>query len=66
MDGYRKGQMLADLYGLDNSAFLDGLSERGFTIAGDSHANYNQTILALASTLNLDYLDRLVEAGPAV
>ncbi len=64
MDGYGQEQMLADLYGLDNSAFLDGLSERGFTIAGDSHANYNQTILALASTLNLDYLDRLVELDP--
>lgn len=64
MDGYGQGQMLADLYGLDNSAFLDGLSKRGFTIAGDSHANYNQTILALASTLNLDYLDRLVQLYP--
>jgi len=64
LDDYGQGQMLKDLYGLDNSAFLDGLRARGFTIAEDSHSNYNQTILSLASTLNLDYLDRLVALHP--
>lgn len=65
LDDYGQGRMLQELYGLDNSAFLDGLRERGFMVAEESHSNYNQTILSLGSTLNLDYLDQLLALAPA-
>ena len=56
-DRYGSGPNLAEHYGFDNSAFLDGLRERGFYVADDAHANYIKTPLSLVSSLNMDYLD---------
>jgi len=56
-DGYARADVLANLYDLDNSDFLDFLKSRGFYIAGASHANYDQTALSVSSSLNYDYLD---------
>lgn len=61
LDGYGRDDVLQELYGLDNSAFLDGLRERGFYVAGSSHSNYGQTSLSLSSSLNMDYLDTLAD-----
>ena len=45
-------------YGLEND--LDEyLTGKGFFVARDSRANYVKTVLSLASSLNLDYLDEL-------
>ena len=60
LDGYGRSDVLGDLYGLDNSAFLQQLRRRAFYVAGKSRSNYAQTKLSLASTLNLDYLDVLL------
>lgn len=56
-DGYARSDVLAMIYELDNSEFLDYLTSRGFYIAGASHANYDQTALSVSSSLNYDYLD---------
>jgi hypothetical protein len=56
LDGYGRQDILQELYGFDNSNFIDFLQERNFYIANDSRSNYNQTALSLASSLNLDYL----------
>ena len=56
LDGYARSDVLRDLYGLDNRAFLRELETRGFVVAEDSYTNYWQTQLSLASTLNLSYL----------
>jgi len=56
-DGYARGDVLLDLYDLDNAEFLTFLESKGFYVAADSHANYDQTALSVSSTLNLDYLD---------
>ena len=61
LDGYARGDTLTDIYGYDNQEFLDGLRDRGFFVASQSHANYCQTLLSLASSLNLTYLDGLVD-----
>lgn len=61
-DRYGSARSLELLYGIDDEPFLDGLRERGFQVATDSHANYVKTTLSLAATLNLDYLDDLVAA----
>jgi hypothetical protein len=59
LDGYARADILAELYGFDNSEFLDFLRDRGFTVAGKSTSNYMQTHLSMSSALNMKYLDDL-------
>ncbi|MCJ7512082.1 MAG: hypothetical protein MUO23_03835 [Anaerolineales bacterium] len=59
LDAYARGDVLQDLYSLDNSAFLQALTARGFYVASESRANYSQTAQSLASSLNSTYLDDL-------
>ncbi|MHB0856858.1 MAG: sulfatase-like hydrolase/transferase [Anaerolineae bacterium] len=57
LDGYAREDVLRDLYGYDNSAFVEALQRQGFFVADRSRANYAQTTLSLASSLNLRYMD---------
>ncbi len=59
VDGYARQDVLQELYGYDNTAFLQGLADRGFYVASQSRANYCQTYLSLASSLNGTHLDAL-------
>ena len=59
LDGYGREDILADLMDYDNSAFVEGLRERGFYVADKACSNYGQTQLSLASSLNLDYVQAL-------
>lgn len=59
LDGYARGDVLQEVYTFDNTEFLDALSSRGFFIADQSHSNYSQTQLSLASSMNFEYLDYL-------
>nr|NIN65362.1 sulfatase-like hydrolase/transferase [Anaerolineae bacterium]NIN95557.1 sulfatase-like hydrolase/transferase [Anaerolineae bacterium]NIQ78550.1 sulfatase-like hydrolase/transferase [Anaerolineae bacterium] len=61
LDGYARGDVLQEIYGYDNSEFLDYLAKQGFYIADGSRANYCQTALSLASSLNLKYVDYVAE-----
>jgi hypothetical protein len=60
LDGYARGDVLERHYGDGNARFLDALRSRGFVVAGSSTANYYWTFLSLASSLNFQYLDKLV------
>lgn len=60
LDGYARGDVLKTIYGYDNNEFYDELERRGFFISNESRANYSQTLLSLASSLNMDYLDNLI------
>jgi hypothetical protein len=62
-DRYGGRDALLREFGFDNTPFLEALEERGFFVAGDSRANYPKTLLSLASTLNMDYLDFLAAEG---
>jgi hypothetical protein len=53
---------LKNLFGYDNSEFLDYLQSKGFYVASCSQSNYSQTILSLSSALNLNYVDQLTDA----
>ena len=65
LDSYARADTLEEAFGYDNSEFLDFLKQKGFFIADGSLANYTQTDLSLASSLNLNYLDELAAAvGP--
>jgi len=59
LDSYAREDVLLDVYGHDNSEFLNQLREMGFYIADCSQSNYSKTTHSLSSTLNLNYLDVL-------
>ena len=59
LDAYGRADSLKTFFGYDNSGFIKELEKRGFYIAAKSRANYNQTPLCLASSLNFSYLDQV-------
>lgn len=59
LDGYGRDDVLKKVYDYDNN-FNDELEKRHFFIARKSHSNYSQTLLSLASSLNMEYLDSTV------
>ncbi len=63
LDAYARADTLKDTFDYDNSSFLDELRRLGFYVAECSQANYAQTELSLASSLNASYLEDLVD-GP--
>ncbi len=60
LDGYGRGDFLAEEFDFDNSAMLDFLGEQGFYVAERSRANYPMTLVSVASSLNYEYLDKLL------
>jgi hypothetical protein len=56
LDGYARADLLQELYGFDNSQFLEELAQRGFVVPPASVSNYPATHLSLASMLNMDYV----------
>ncbi|MFN3728976.1 MAG: sulfatase-like hydrolase/transferase [Fimbriimonadaceae bacterium] len=63
LDGYGRSDVLRKYYDVDNQPFLDSLHDRGFVVANASAANFIQTELSLSATLNLNYLQDLVNPG---
>jgi Sulfatase len=59
VDRYANEKVLADSFKFENSEFLGFLRSQGFYIAGDSRCNYLHTSMSLASSLNMDYIDRI-------
>lgn len=57
LDAYGRADRLMQFYHYDNSQFISELEKRGFYVAEQSGANYDQTHLCLASSLNMNYLD---------
>jgi len=62
LDGYGRADMLQTIHGYDNTAFIAELENRGFVVAQKSQANYPRTLLSVASTLNMQYLDSISDA----
>jgi hypothetical protein len=49
-------------HGLDNTPFYSYLESKGFYVARESRSNYIKTVLSLASSFNMSYLDPLQHA----
>jgi hypothetical protein len=65
LDGYGREDVLGEIFGIDNSDFTSYLASRGFVVPSQAQANYMQTALSLASSLNLGYMDDLAsQLGP--
>jgi hypothetical protein len=62
-DRYGNEYSLKEYYDFDNSDFLNFLANKNFYVASNSRCNYPGTPLSLASSLNLDYVNDLVEKG---
>ncbi|MEW5922439.1 MAG: sulfatase-like hydrolase/transferase [Candidatus Zixiibacteriota bacterium] len=61
LDGYGRQDVLSEMYKYDNSDFIEFLRSNDFTVADSSHSNYGQTLLSLAGTLNMDYVQNIHE-----
>jgi hypothetical protein len=59
LDAYSRSDVLMDIYGFDNSKFIQSLTDLGFYVAECSQSNYATTDLSLSSSLNFDYVQNL-------
>ncbi len=65
LDRYANAAQLQEVYGFDNGRFIADLEAEGFFFPRAANANYQRTAHSLASSLNLNYLDRLTSVvGP--
>lgn len=65
LDSYGSEDLLREEHQLDNSAFIQELTELGFVVQDCAFSNYAPTPLSLGSSLNINYLDQLgVQAHP--
>jgi hypothetical protein len=61
LDMYGREDALDTHYQYDNSEFITQLEEVGFYVADCARSNYSSTVLSLASQLNMEYLDVLID-----
>jgi hypothetical protein len=59
LDAYTRADVLQQDYNFDNTAFLRQLTDLGFVIPPCAQSNYSYTLLSMAATLNMNYLDVL-------
>lgn len=59
LDAYASSEVLQDVYGFDNSSFLEALQQRGFYLPDCPFSNYDSTYDTIASVLNMNYLDTM-------
>lgn len=59
LDAYARDDVLQQLYGFDNSDFLNALRSRGFYIPDCAWSNYDRTYDTIPSVLNSNYLNNL-------
>lgn len=63
LDAYGRQDVLKEFYNYDNSGLVTTLQSKGFYVADQSDSNYIQTMLSLTSSLNMDYLQGMIEQG---
>jgi hypothetical protein len=59
LDRYPSNVTLRKIFSFDNSDFTDQLSARGFIVADNRYSNYARTQPSLASSLSMDYLQKV-------
>ena len=60
-DRYADAETLRTHLGFDNAPMVDYLEGRGFQVTPGSRANYQNTHMSLASSLNAEHLDTLLD-----
>jgi len=56
LDAYTRSDKIEEIFGYDNSQFIDYLTDKGFYVASRSCSNYSCTATSLPSSLNMRYL----------
>jgi hypothetical protein len=56
LDGYPRADELTAEFQLDNSPFVDSLTNLGFSVQAESNSNYTNTALTLPSLIGMSYL----------
>lgn len=64
LDSYARQDILQDVFDLDTSEFTSGLKDLGFYVAQCSQSNYGHTALSLTSSLNMEYVQTLLQGVP--
>ena len=64
LDGYGRADVLNQTHDFNNSDFIEFLTESGFYVADKSQSNYVRSIVSLASSLNMRYLNEYMDAPP--
>lgn len=72
-DAYASTETLRRLFDVDNTGFINFLRDEGFYVAEESKSHYSQTMLSVASTLNMNFIqddivlpdDEFADRGPA-
>lgn len=59
LDGYPRADVLEYAFGIDNSAFLDALADRGFDVSTLGHSDYLWTHVSVPSALNMAYIEQI-------
>jgi hypothetical protein len=60
LDGYGRSDAIKRVIGVSNDWFIKALRDRGFYIPKESRSNYCETELSISSSLNMDYLQKLL------
>ncbi len=63
-DRYADQQTLKTHFGFDNAPFVTALEDKGFVVTPGSRANYQNTHMSLASSLNMQHLSTLTADVP--
>lgn len=59
LDGYPRADVLLEIFGYDNSQWVNELAELGFIVPEHSHANYSRTAISVSTTLDMQYWDSI-------
>ena len=59
LDGYPRSDVLLEIFGYDNSQWVNELAELGFVVPEHSHANYSRTAISVSTTLDMQYWDSI-------
>lgn len=59
LDMHGRSDTIEQEFGYDNLPFLEELREQGFYVASCSTSNYSETVLSMASSLNMNFLPAL-------
>jgi hypothetical protein len=65
LDAYTRADVMKELYGFDNGAFVEDLRGLEFFVADQATGNYTQTLLSMGSTLSMRYLTEEFEEAAA-
>lgn len=60
LDALGRGDVLREMYGVDDLDIESELEKLGFYVAKQSLANYNQTDFSLISTINVNYIQEFI------